>query len=85
LDVSNAKDHPHSVQDKIESLVGQVASALVAGNHSFDAAAIGKIAEASVSDGDKQQGFNYTRSRQIDRPQTQDIISNLFDSFVELR
>lgn len=28
--------------------------------------------------------FNYTRSRVIDRPQTQDIIFNLFDSFVEL-
>lgn len=29
--------------------------------------------------------FNYTRSRLIDRPQTQDIIHSLFDNFVELR
>ncbi len=28
--------------------------------------------------------FNYTRSRLIDRPQTQDIIFNIFNSFVEL-
>lgn len=28
--------------------------------------------------------FNYTRSRLMDRPQTQDIIFSLFDSFVEL-
>lgn len=29
--------------------------------------------------------FNYTRSRLIDRPQTQDILLALFSSFVELR
>ncbi len=28
--------------------------------------------------------FNYTRSRLIDRPQTQDIIANVFDTFIEL-
>ena len=29
--------------------------------------------------------FNYTRSRLIDRPQTQDILQALFTSFFELR
>jgi acetyl-CoA carboxylase carboxyl transferase alpha subunit len=28
--------------------------------------------------------FNYTRSRIIDRPQTQDIITNVFENFIEL-
>jgi acetyl-CoA carboxylase beta subunit len=31
------------------------------------------------------ENFNYTRSRLIDRPQTQDIIKNVFESFIELR
>ena len=41
-------------------------------------------AELIVPDKDKSLPFNYTKSRQIDRPQTQDVISNVFDSFVEL-
>jgi len=37
-----------------------------------------------VTDEEKAVPFNYTRARNIDRPQVQDIISNLFTSFVEL-
>jgi acetyl-CoA carboxylase alpha subunit len=86
LDVSNASETPAtSVQEKVEALVGQIASALIHGCQPFDAVAVTKIAESLASESDKQQAFNYTRSRQIDRPQTQDIIANLFDSFVELR
>ncbi len=35
----------------------------------------------------KNTDFDYTRSRRMDRPQTQDLIANVFDSssFIELR
>ena len=39
---------------------------------------------AAISETDKKQPFNYTRSRKIDRPHSADIISNLFESFVEM-
>lgn len=85
MDVRNATNHPHEVQDKIEILVGQIAATLVAGSKSFDGSAVSTVVELPATEEDKHQAFNYTRSRQIDRPQTQDIIANLFESFVELR
>ena len=38
----------------------------------------------TVPEEDTSAPFNYTRSRLIDRPQTQDFISSLFTDFVEL-
>lgn len=40
---------------------------------------------AETSNSASGHTFNYTRSRVIDRPQTQDILLALFSSFVELR
>ena len=43
------------------------------------------VSDSTESDSaDSQYVFNYTISRLIDRPQTQDIIEGVFDSFIEL-
>ena len=42
------------------------------------------VSEVPATEADKSQPFNYTNSRKIDRPQTQDIIANLFSSYFEL-
>ncbi len=45
-----------------------------------------KLLSESPQDAKKAaEMFNYTRSRLIDRPQTQDIINNVFDNYIELR
>ena len=38
----------------------------------------------AASEADKNQPFNYTNSRKIDRPQVQDIISTVFSDFFEM-
>jgi hypothetical protein len=74
---------PADTQAKVESLVFQIASNLLSGGHQILDYGLDCLPE-EASDADKQAAFNYTRSRAMDRPQTQDIISNLFDDFVEL-
>ena len=67
------------VQSEVESTVAGVAHVLMGGDTSSES-----VPEVPATDADKNQPFNYTNSRKIDRPQTQDIISNLFSSFFEL-
>jgi acetyl-CoA carboxylase carboxyl transferase alpha subunit len=40
--------------------------------------------ETAATEADMNAPFNYTNSRRIDRPQTQDVIASLFTSFFEL-
>lgn len=91
-------DNGKSLQDGIETAVAQIAGLLVA-NHTTGttmehaSAHISKkivesgveIAVQDVSAAENvEELFNYTKSRLIDRPQTQDIIASVFDNFVEL-
>lgn len=69
-------------QARIEEFVTSVAASLL--RNRAQPSVKGAPAAPAVSDTDKAVPFNYTRSRKIDRPQTQDIIGSLFDDFVEL-
>jgi acetyl-CoA carboxylase carboxyl transferase alpha subunit len=71
-------------QLRVEGNVARIASNLLSGGSDAKEfkTAIGSLVE--VSQQDKEMPFNYTRSRHIDRPQTQDIVLNCFDSFIEL-
>lgn len=70
-------------QAGIEQLVADVAARLLRGRGAIEGGA-GAGSEAPVDARDKEQPFNYIRSRNIDRPQAGDIISNVFDSFLQL-
>jgi acetyl-CoA carboxylase beta subunit len=72
-------------QSNIESFVSNVCATLMR-NTSGSKATIQDSALAAVviPEEDKNAPFNYTKSRQMDRPQSQDIISSLFEDFVEL-
>eukprot|EP00606_Chrysophyceae_sp_TOSAG23-5_P001599 GSChrysophyteH2.ASY1.ANO1.821.1 assembled CDS len=66
-------------QEATEAMVAGVASLLM------NASSAGPPeTEVPVTEADKNAPFNYTNSRRIDRPQTQDIIAALFGSFFEL-
>lgn len=80
----DAHSNAAQMQAKVLQLVAKVA-ALLMSNMPPAQESSSTLTAAAVSDADRSQPFNYTKSRQIDRPQTQDIIANLFGSFVELR
>jgi hypothetical protein len=73
-------------QQRIEQTVAGIARLLTA---NIAAAAKKSTTPAAVEDAAVSAGgdhtFNYTLSRLMDRPQTQDILLALFGSFVELR
>eukprot|EP00604_Paraphysomonas_vestita_P000599 CAMPEP_0174824330 /NCGR_PEP_ID=MMETSP1107-20130205/33192_1 /TAXON_ID=36770 /ORGANISM="Paraphysomonas vestita, Strain GFlagA" /LENGTH=1169 /DNA_ID=CAMNT_0016051125 /DNA_START=367 /DNA_END=3876 /DNA_ORIENTATION=+ len=66
----------------LERVVGEVASLLTLRNKSITTSEL--PSEYVPTEEDMNAPFNYTRSRSINRPQTQDIISNIFQHFVEL-
>ena len=68
---------------KAQSSVSDVKSAMLQKLNSQSA--VESVVEQSGSEEKGDHTFNYTRSRLIDRPQTQDILLALFSSFVELR
>jgi acetyl-CoA carboxylase carboxyl transferase alpha subunit len=73
-------------QQEIERKMAQIASMMLR-KPSNDIAAEQLSLDLGPAPEDEKRAaelLNYTRSRAIDRPQTQDIISNLFDNFVEL-
>lgn len=78
----------NGAQAAIESRVGQIAYLLTnKGNPKNEQ--ISRVADSVFGprpEDEKKaaEQFNYTRSRFIERPQTQDIINNLFDNFIEL-
>ncbi|RYY88471.1 hypothetical protein EON63_02270 [archaeon] len=77
-------------QKNVEHKVAQIAHILMHRTHAGDGDAANAYLEKLMKDtpADEKKAaekFNYTRSRLIDRPQTQDIIHALFDNYVELR
>jgi len=77
--VIDAASTPSATQRNVENTVASLVSLLVAKATLVEDST---LPAASVELNPAE--FNYTRSREIDRPQAQDIISNLFDNFVEL-
>jgi acetyl-CoA carboxylase carboxyl transferase alpha subunit len=71
-------------QAKVEALVAQVAFSLLRGRQDSATPLSAVVTDVAVSDADRAQPFNYTRSRLIDRPQAQDVITHVFSDFVEL-
>jgi len=80
-------------QAEIEVLVATVSALLLSGSKMspevasslFGNNSTSQVASSSeATEEDKSQPFNYTNSRKIDRPQSQDIIANLFSSFIEM-
>ena len=72
-------------QKKIQVLVATISLLLLSNKHkAAEGRAPADVAGAAVSEAEKLQPFNYTRSRKIDRPHSADIIANLFESFVEM-
>lgn len=74
------------IQSSVESTALHISSLLCspsarAGFANVDISSWGSF---PVGEEDKQAPFDYTRSRQIDRPQCQDLIQQLFPDFVEL-
>lgn len=87
--VLNVPKDAKAGQDAIEQKVATIAHLLTKKN-AVDLSVLDELVEEDSfgpSPEDERRAaerFNYTRSRLIDRPQTQDIIFNLFNSFVEL-
>ena len=75
-------DSASVVQGKLESLVGVIASHLTSRNRALPANST--VDFISPTDLDMNAPFNYTKSRGIDRPQCQDMIAQLFSSYVGL-
>ncbi len=85
-----------NVQQSIETLVGNVISTLSKNNLTTQTNSLHQVVVSNNvnndclannnDETDRSQVFNYTRSRQIDRPQVQDIInnSNIFTNYIEL-
>jgi acetyl-CoA carboxylase beta subunit len=82
------------VQKNIELKVGQIANLILSKPSleyitnvfsSVESVLEEMKREVPADEAAAAQKFNYTRSRLIDRPQTQDMIFNLFSNFVELR
>ena len=70
-------------QSNIEITVASIASKLLL-SKSIGGRDAPPPPPASINEAPKDYVFNYTNSRQIDRPQTQDLVENLFDAYVEL-
>lgn len=76
-----------TAQKEIESKVAHICHLIVSKDAS-DRPVASPALDLGVTPEDEKRAaelFNYTRSRAIDRPQTQDIITNIFSDFVELR
>jgi acetyl-CoA carboxylase beta subunit len=75
-----------SKQAHIEQYVTSICTTLLRNKSSSSSTSLRTsiISSLDIPETDKSTPFNYTRSRKIDRPQTQDIIGSLFDDFVEL-
>lgn len=71
-----------SAQTIIEESVGNIVS-LFSMSSTASAAAF-EATELQIDEADKTTPFDYTRARSMDRPQTQDIIKQLFANFIEL-
>mmetsp|Transcript_10287 Transcript_10287/g.15637 ORF Transcript_10287/g.15637 Transcript_10287/m.15637 type:complete len:1291 (-) Transcript_10287:104-3976(-) len=71
-------------QTEIEDMVGRIASLLCAGAKEVSPRDPRGDGYVPPSEEDTSAPFNYTRSRMITRPQTQDIVTSVFDNFVEL-
>jgi len=82
LDISKVAGDAAAVQSTIELTVCGIARVLHAGS----AGGVGNNANLDVviTDADKQQPFDYTSSRRIDRPQSQDLISSLMTGYTPL-
>lgn len=93
LKISRKGKDVSAVQKAIEAKVGKIANMMVERRHPSSSPEIMQLVgetlrfvEEGPEDNEKAaEKFNYTRSRLIDRPQTQDIINQAFDNFVELR
>ena len=70
-------------QKQIQSIVAGIAQKLMSKKLGADSPK-GVIKAQPASEAEKNQPFNYTRSRKIDRPHSADIIGNVFESFVEM-
>jgi len=70
-------------QKQIQNLVAKISVQLLSRKLEKQNGSNTQVA-ATVSDEEKKQPFNYTRSRKIDRPHSEDIILNIFESFVEM-
>ena len=68
-------------QTRLEELVGVVCAHLTSSCKSLTAGGIPHVPPTAA---DMEAPFNYTKSREIDRPQCQDMISALFASYVGL-
>ena len=91
--VLNATSATQSTQEVIESMVAKL-SYLFCRNRSraLDKALPVDIltpgnegTDAPADEAKAAEKFNYVRSRAMDRPQTQDLIKNVFESFIQLR
>lgn len=71
------------LQARVESEVGLVAAILLQ-KVSSDVSSSGLGSLAAPSEADINRPFNYLNSRSMTRPQAQDIIKTVFESFVEL-
>jgi hypothetical protein len=69
-------------QAKLEDLVFKIAMKL---KGKGDPKTLGEVSQIAPTEEDKQLPFNYTRSREMDRPQSQDIIATAFDDYIEMR
>jgi acetyl-CoA carboxylase carboxyl transferase beta subunit len=69
-----------NAQATIEETVGNIVGLF---SNSTAAPAI-DTTESQIGEADKTMPFDYTRARSMDRPQTQDIIQQLFQNFIEL-
>lgn len=73
-----------SKQEYIETYVASIARTLMQSERGNKRRLVAGVDGSPLTEADTSVPFNYTRSRKIDRPQTQDIISSLFEDFVEL-
>lgn len=80
-----ADEDRKATQSRLETFVCRIAALLSTAPAKTEDSPTGDLTGSTV-EADMKSGFDYTRSRRMDRPQTQDIIANIFDdaSFVEL-
>lgn len=72
-------------QDCVESTVGSICSLLMSQKNTDNNARFADALSCTPpSQADLEAPFNYTKSRFMERPQCYDIITNIFESFVEL-
>lgn len=69
-----------SLQSRIEATVGGIIASLMTKKSDFKS----PDSDVTIPACDLEQPFNYTKSRHMERPQAQDIINTIFESFVEM-